>query len=278
MTASSGRVAPAILAVLLLVGLLPYGFCAHAAGWQGITPQRVQSLFQGGSGFWLMDIRGNLAYENCHAEGAVSIPPGLLAAKRFPKQKLIVLLDDSLGMKSAREAAETLLKNGQDNVFILEGGMPAWQAEKLPTVRRHAGRDFRSVAMEDVLWAQQQKVPLRILDLRDADERAKGPVADSEAIRGRDVRQRLAAVAARLRRHDGGDVTRQLEKPATTILVFPLAEDAKALLGRYALQIVDDVRYLEGGVVAWSANPGKKGAAVACPVCSAVGTAGGNWK
>src|SRR5689334_19737135 len=112
------------ICVLAMFLLLPQ--FVFAAGWQWIAPQRVHGLVKEGSSLWIVDVRNPAAFEQGHIEGALNIPVDLLKVKNLPKGKLIVLGDDSLGLKNARNAAEILAKKGCDKVFILEGGIPAW--------------------------------------------------------------------------------------------------------------------------------------------------------
>src|SRR6266568_1333478 len=90
-----------ILAMFLLVPQF-----AFAAGWQWIVPQRVHSLVKEGSSLWIVDVRNPGVFEQGHIEGSLNIPADLLKVKNLPKAKLIVLADDSLGLKNARSSAE----------------------------------------------------------------------------------------------------------------------------------------------------------------------------
>src|SRR6266581_3880370 len=128
-----------VLCVFLL--LLPQAVIA--GNWQWMAPQRAFSLVKEGSGLWLVDVRSEPAFAEGHIEGAVHIPAGLLATKRLPQGKIIVLVDDSLGLRKGREAADVLLKNGHDKVFLLEGGLPAWRGERYPVAGKGSGRTFR---------------------------------------------------------------------------------------------------------------------------------------
>ncbi|WP_054696259.1 rhodanese-like domain-containing protein [Geotalea toluenoxydans] len=90
--------------------LLAMPVLAVAAGWQWITPQRVTALVKEGSGLWLVDVRSEAAFAAGHIEGAVHIPAALFATKHLPQEKIIVLVDDSLGVRKGRECADALLK------------------------------------------------------------------------------------------------------------------------------------------------------------------------
>ncbi|HBG08226.1 MAG: hypothetical protein A2075_13295 [Geobacteraceae bacterium GWC2_58_44] len=251
---------------LLLTLLLFLPGPAGAADWQWMAPQRVQSLVREGSGLWLVDIRGSASFERSHAEGSLHIPKQSLAAKRFAQQKILVLVDDSLGLQAARDAAALLVGNGQEKVYLLEGGLPAWKGEGLPLAGQGRGAQFGSVRADELEWAQENRVPLRILDLRGKEEQASGSVRNARRVAGDDLQQRLARAADLAVRKDS--LSAQLEGAATTILVFPSDTDPLALLERNARLFPGDVRYLEGGVAAWAARPGKRVQTIGgCPTC-----------
>lgn len=252
------------LAVFLL--LSPH--LAHAAGWQWMAPQRAFSLVKEGSGLWLVDVRSESVFADGHIEGAINIPAGVLGTKRLPKGKIIVLADDSLGLRKGREAAEILLKNGHDKVFLLEGGIPAWQAEGYLMAGK-GGWTFCSVMPDEVRWAQENRIPLWIFDLREKGEQAQGPVAQAQAVEGENLQKKLDNVKGMLTKPHKKGLTAKLEKPVTTILVFPTAVDPRPLLERLFRGEAGDIRYLEGGYAAWAANPDKNvtNTQGVCPTC-----------
>lgn len=255
------------LKAILFVFFLFLPQVVSAAGWQWMAPQRAFSLIKEGSGLWLVDVRSEGAFSEGHIEGAVHIPAGVLATKRLPKGKLFVIVDDSLGLKRGREAAEALLKSGQEKVCLLEGGIPGWQGEGYPLAGKGSGRTFRGVMPDEITWAQENHIPLRIFDLRDEGERAQGPVTQAEPVEGAALPERLEKVKGKLIPQKKG-LAAKLEKPVTTILVFPAAADPRPVLERTFREIPGEVRYLEGGYAAWAAKPDKSMTTVGtCPTC-----------
>ncbi|MDH3999038.1 MAG: rhodanese-like domain-containing protein, partial [Desulfuromonadales bacterium] len=121
-----------IIQITILLLLLP--LVVHAAKWQQITPQQVYNLMEEGSGLWLIDVRETQAFEQTHIEGSVNISPAALATKTFPAKKKLVVTDNALGQLQAQQAAEVLVKNGQKRVYVLSGGVVAWEQAKLPMV------------------------------------------------------------------------------------------------------------------------------------------------
>lgn len=254
---------------MLLVLSLPHP--SFAAGWQWMTPQRVNDLIQEGSGLWIIDVRSDAAFSEGHMEGAVHIPAGVLATKRLPKGKIFVIADDGLGLRKGREAAEALLKSGQEKVFLLKGGIPGWQADGYPLVGKGRGT-FRSVMPEEIKWAQENSIPLRIFDLRDQTERSRGVVEKVVVVEGADIPARLESLKAILVSQKNGLAAR-LEETATIILVFPTGADPRVMLERTFREIPGDVRFLEGGFAAWAAKPDKSlTTRGTCSTCSGGGS------
>ena len=250
-------------ALLLLV--MPY--LSYAAGWQMIPPQRVASLMKEGSGMWLVDVRTPLAFEEMHIEGAMNIPAAVIPAKSFPRQKMIVLVDESLGLKNARMAADQLARSGQEKVYVLDGGMHVWQAEGYPLAGKRGGRKFPMVTPEELAWARENRVALRIYDLRDKDERDRSPIRDATPLAGTNLTERLEKMKGLLMPQKKA-LAGKLEKPATMILILPLASEAKEVAARVLYDLSVDVRCLDGGYAAWMAKPESKVVTDAsCPVC-----------
>lgn len=259
------------LALLLIV---PAGAGAVAARW--ITPQRAYSLVRDGSGLWLVDIRGEAAYAAGHIEGALNIPVGLLATKSLPKGKIIVIVDDSLGLRKGREAVQLLRKSGHGKVWLLDGGVPAWRSEGYPVAGKAGGRIFPSVMPDDVAWAEKNRVPLRVLDLREKEERARGPIPQAQAVAGKTLAERLKNARAMVTGPPRKGLAGRLAPPVTTVLIFPTASDPLPALERSFGAVPGDVRYMQGGYAAWAARPDKEeiGTVGACPICPGAKTGG----
>ena len=251
---------------LLIAMLILFPQIVAAANWQWMAPRRAYSLVKEGSGLWLVDVRSPAAFTEGHVEGAVNIPAGFMATKRLPHGKIIVIVDDSLGLREGRMAAETLLKKGNDKVFLLEGGMASWRNEGYPVTG--AGGGYRCVKPEEISWALENRIPLRIYDLRDKGEQAQGPVRQAQAVAGKDLAERLRKAQEMLKQPAKKGVAAKLEKPPTIILVFPSASDPRPILEKSFRGVSGDVRCLEGGYAAWAAKPEKKVSTVgACPTC-----------
>lgn len=254
-----------VVGLTVLLFMTPPSF---AAGWQWMTPQRAFSLVKEGSGLWLVDVRSETAFVEAHVEGAVNIQAGLLTIRHLPKEKIIVILDDSLGLRQGREASETLLKNGNGKVFLLEGGMQAWQGERYPTVGKGDEQIFLRVLPEDIRWAQEQRIALRIFDLRDKEELQNGTVQQALTVEGKGLVERLETVKKIITGNEKMEIITKLDKPQTNILIFPAVVDPRPYMVRSFRGKSGDFRFLEGGYAAWSARPDKSVRTVGvCSTC-----------
>lgn len=245
-------------------------FC-HSSHWQSISPQRVHTMVKEGSGLWLVDVRNPAVFEQGHIEGAVNIPSEQLKVKNLPKGKAIVLVDDSLGLRYARSGAEILLKKGYEKIFIMDGGIPAWESKKL-SMTATRGDSLRPVMWDDLTWARSASIAFKMYDVRDDAEKAKGPVDGVFQLKGNNLDERLKALVALLppkERKKG--LTGKLEKPSPIVLVLP--NNSKIIDSvRSVLQGVPaDIRYLEGAYALWVAREKEKplSGPEVCPTCPA---------
>jgi SulP family sulfate permease len=98
-----------------------------------ITPQTLWTAISNGNGErpFVVDVREPREFSQGHVPDAHSIPLANILADdwQLPPGQDIVLVCRS-GRRS-RRAAITLMKNGTDNVKILDGGMAAWEAAGL---------------------------------------------------------------------------------------------------------------------------------------------------
>lgn len=260
------------LAGLLVVAvLLCYTEIVHAAGWQWIDGAQVQTRMKEGSSLWLIDVRGGAAYDMVHIEGSVNIASEALAHKKFPLQKTLILVDDSLGQKAARAAADALLKKGHERVFVLDGGIVAWKIEGRPVAE---GRVVvRGVNAGDFKWALAQPVPMKVYDLRDAKEQKLGAIRNAEAVAGKTVAERVEKLKTMLKTGDRSkDLASRMKKPQSVVLVFPASADAEGFTRKVLLTAKADIRYLIGGYEATVSDQtrGIKTAG-ACPTCPGKG-------
>lgn len=254
---------PALFAILTA---LPGS--AFSGGWELISPDRVYTMIKEGSGLWLIDVRGPLSFKEGHIEGSVNIPATTLSVKRFPRKKILVLADDSLGLKNAKDAASTLVKNGHERVFVLEGGIIAWEREGYPFAGVSTKETARKVMARELKWAVENNVPLRILDLRGKDEIKGGSIPGSQAIEGEDMQKKLMKLRNVLAGDEKKGLAGKLEGSKTAVLIFPITVNVKQIFEQSLGDLHGDIRYLEGGYGAWALKRGTK-VTGSCPTCPA---------
>lgn len=246
--------------------------CLHDTGsggtsWQWIDGKRVQTHLNEGSGLWLIDVRSAAEYESRHIEGSVNIPSAVLMHKKFSVKKLLVLVDDSLGQKSARDAAVLLGERGQERVFVLAGGLAAWKSEGLPMVGDEGAG--RGVTAADLKWALGNSVPMNIYDLRSAKARKQGVLRSSEPVDGKTIEERVEKLKKALKRSERkNDLAARMQSTKPVVLVFAAADDAETHTKDILRSAKGDIRYLIGGYEATVSDELRQQMTTgACPTC-----------
>lgn len=250
----------AVAAVLALAGP------AQAASWQWIDGSRVQGRMKDGSALWLIDVRSASAYQSSHIEGSVNIPAAALANKRFGAKKMLVLVDDSLGQRYARQAADMLVRKGQERVAVLEGGIAGWTREGLPLVEVKPG--VRGVTADELKWALDQAVSLKIYDVRDEKEIKRGAIPGSQAIAGGSVAERIEKLRSIIGDGKKKDLAARMKKQQPVVVVFAVSEDAEGHVRKIRQESKGDIRYLIGGYEATvSGKLRQQMKSGSCPTC-----------
>lgn len=100
---------------------------------ESVSPQEAQERIDLGA--MLLDVRESIEYQTFHAPAAKLISLGVLdrRLKELPKEREILVICNS-GNRSA-QAANLLAREGF-KVTNVKGGMVAWQAAGLRTVRK----------------------------------------------------------------------------------------------------------------------------------------------
>jgi rhodanese-related sulfurtransferase len=187
--------------------------------------------------------------------------------KRYPAGRTLILVDDTLGQKTARETAGQLSEKGQERVYVLDGGIAVWELEGYPVVKEKPLA--RAVTKEELKWALANMVHLKIFDMRDASEREKGSIQGSLQVEGKDTPERLGNIRELLKKEAGTDIAKRLKKKTAVVLVFPETEDASGLTEKMLREVKADVRYLLGGYRTFAMDkmkqPRMSGSCPACP-------------
>jgi len=262
---------PFSLVVALLILLVPVtSFSAGKIKWQWIGSERVHDMLKEGSALWLIDVRNEEAYKKEHIESSVNIPAASLAFKKFPRGRILVIVDDSLGIKAAKEAADILVKNGYEKVYVLQEGVASWKAAGYSVAE--TGPSIKGVSANELKWALSNKVLLKIFDMRDQPEIQNGKVSGSEPVAGKDIKERLENIRGLLKKREGKDISAKLKKPQTIVLVFSASADIEKNMQEIMLDSKADVRYLIGGYETFAFDSTKHTkTGDSCPTCPAKG-------
>lgn len=118
------------LAILVIVNEIRL----RQQGGSGVSPSQLVSLINQGA--IVVDVRNPDQFAHGHIVDATNIPIGGLAdgiakVKKAKKKPVVTCCD--AGVTSSK-AASVLRKAGYDKVFVLKGGLQAWQRENMPTV------------------------------------------------------------------------------------------------------------------------------------------------
>lgn len=238
-----------VVMVCLLLLLPSTLLAAKQQPWQWIKPHRLMELLKEGSALWVIDLRSPVAFEQGHIEGAVHIPAELIKVKTLPPNKMLVLVDDRPGVSDARGAAELLQKRGLAKLFILEGGMPLWEQERLPVAGTAQGKIFRQLLPQELAKAGDVRKSIRVYDLREKSEQASAPLKGAEAIAGATLEQRLKSVRERLLTESRKLTAARLDPYRMLVLVFPMRSEPLKELERRFNDLPGDIRYMDGGRV-----------------------------
>lgn len=140
---------------------------AGAAVYKEIKPSSVMNMIKEGSNLWLIDVRGEKDFNDSHIVSSINIPHSSLKFRKIPSNKLLVLVDNSLGLRRAYESAKYLTDKGFEKVFVLSGGIYSWRLSKYPFYQKK--KVIKGVNAEDFLWALDNDVKVKVFDLRDEE-------------------------------------------------------------------------------------------------------------
>jgi rhodanese-related sulfurtransferase len=229
---------------------------AGAAKWQEISPGRVYEMLKEGSGLWLIDVRGKTAYDKLHIEGSVNISPFELALKRFPANKILVLADSSLDEMMAKEAADTLVGNGQKRVYVLQGGLKAWRKSSLPMIGDNPEWELSKVYPGELHKAEGSR-NVKIFDLR-GDVDGGVEVNKAQLVEGKTVEDRINKLKKVLIANRKDELVGKLQKPKTFVVLLPVATDSRELYRRNLMRLPEDIRVVDGGYLVSAGQRSKK--------------------
>jgi rhodanese-related sulfurtransferase len=156
----------------------------------------------------LIDARSPGDATSGHIKGAVSLPVGQVKAalKTLPEAKLKapIIVYDGRGGEQAIEVAQAMLKAGQQNVVVVNGGLIGWQAagyaieSGMPAATKIAYAPKPRIgslpAAEFSTLARNTPADVLILDVRNPDEANAGMIKGAMLIPDEELGARLAEV------------------------------------------------------------------------------------
>jgi rhodanese-related sulfurtransferase len=123
------------LLVVIIGMLIAEPIIRQASGVKSVSVLEMPQLTRDKS--IIVDVSEPVDYKKSHIPDAVNIPAKSLSKDPKPIEKhknKNVILVCRMGNKS-QSVAKQLLKNGFEKVYVVSGGMAAWQKENLPVKR-----------------------------------------------------------------------------------------------------------------------------------------------
>lgn len=162
--------------------------------------------------FVILDARPYSTYFAGHIPTAVFADDGLLTEKflaTMPRDKSVEIITYCGGFSCAKShnAARALMAAGYTNVKVFAGGLPVWQAAKLPVIGAAGSkgglditggkpnRKLTPTEFREKLAAGKNVV---VLDVRTAEERSAGAIKGSIHIPDAEIKANPKAAAAKL--------------------------------------------------------------------------------
>ena len=199
----------------------------------------------------VFDVRERGEFNAGQISNATSLPRSQIEfriAELVPDRRIPIVVYDE-GEGRAALAAYSIAEFGYENVSVLEGGLPGWQKQKLPTVngvnvpskafgeKVHHERTIPEISPEELKTLQERAADLMILDVRTPEEYGRFCIPGGLNVPGGD----LILWAEALKR-----------KPETTVVVN-CAGRTRSIIGTASLLRLglNNVRALRNGTMGW---------------------------
>lgn len=129
----------ALVATILMIVILEYQRATRAG--RPLTPAQATRLRNDRDAV-VLDVRPRKEYDQGHIPGARSLPEREVAQsiKQLEKHRETPIIICDGGGLQAERAAKTLKNNGFTALYVIDGGLPAWQKAELPLNRDRATR------------------------------------------------------------------------------------------------------------------------------------------
>ncbi|GMT49665.1 MAG: hypothetical protein IEMM0008_1204 [bacterium] len=141
--------------------------------WKEITTKELKALIDSKStDFTLIDARNHIEYRDSHIVGSLSIPAAkittILPEKVTEKDWRLIFYCNGPKCSKSRKAAKFAASIGYTNLWVYNGGIPAWRKTRYPI----KGEAFPKVNIP-LISAKQlsaEKGKIFLIDVRDQDE------------------------------------------------------------------------------------------------------------
>ena len=126
------------MGLAVVIGMIIWSYVGNRfAGYQRIDPQAAVPLLNK-QGALMLDVRETKEFKEGHVVGAVHIPLSTLAKRHVELNKhreKPIIVTCRAGTR-AGPACSTLRKAGFEQVYLMSGGMLAWESANLPITRK----------------------------------------------------------------------------------------------------------------------------------------------
>src|SRR5262245_30620076 len=199
----------------------------------------------------VFDVRERGEFSLRQIANATSLPRSQIEfriAELVPDRRIpIIVYDESEGR--AALAAATFAKLGYENISVLDGGLPEWRNQKLPTVcgvnvpskafgeKVHRERMIPEVSLEELKSLQERTAELMVFDVRTPEAYGRFCMPGGLNVPGGDLILWAEALT---------------QKPETTVIVS-CAGRTRSIIGTAALLRFgfNNVRALKNGTMGW---------------------------
>lgn len=151
--------------------------------------QKKLLLSKDGTSLTLLDVRPFDEYINEHIVDAINITPAEFpVGSKIDSHNFVVIIGKDSNDENIKLALQGLEKENFGNVSVLLGGMQAWESVAGATVTYGNPTSFVDqskvsyATQEDLKKALEQNVPMFIVDVRNADEYAKGHIPGAKNV------------------------------------------------------------------------------------------------
>lgn len=220
--------------------LIIFGLNSTLRGQQVISPSIVREWQITNKPFNFIDVRSISEFQKKHIEGAVNVSHSRILDARLPKKETLVLYCTGEGCSVSKAAGGELVQNGFKKVFVLDGGLAAWEASGFPITPAKSPDTKPSAPAGRVsprdLSKRLKKGTSLILDARPAPEFSAGHVPGALSVPLETLESRLTEL----------DKTRP-------IVVYDRLSERSRKAGELLLQNGFTAEELSGGIAVWIA-------------------------